>query len=69
MFWNLNEKLRNNEIMINVVYIETLILQDEEPVYGKHWTKGEDYYRMDGSTSAEKRKDMASKFNDPENYK
>lgn len=37
-------------------------------LFGKHWTLGEDYFRMDGSHSAQARKDMAAKFNDPDNY-
>ncbi|XP_056011590.1 transcriptional regulator ATRX-like isoform X2 [Ostrea edulis] len=41
---------------------------EEGEQFGKHWTLGEDYFRMDGSHSAQARKDMASKFNDPENY-
>ncbi|XP_060067660.1 transcriptional regulator ATRX-like [Ylistrum balloti] len=41
----------------------------EENVFGKQWTKGADYFRMDGSTSAQQRKDLAAAFNDPENYR
>ncbi|XP_062594649.1 transcriptional regulator ATRX-like [Saccostrea cucullata] len=42
--------------------------QNEDEAFGKHWTLGEDYFRMDGSHSAQARKNMAEKFNDPENY-
>lgn len=43
-------------------------LNEEGELFGKHWTLGEDYFRMDGSHSAQARKDMAAKFNDPDNY-
>lgn len=43
-------------------------LNEEGESFGKHWTLGEDYFRMDGSHSAQARKDMATKFNDPDNY-
>jgi len=33
------------------------------------WEKGSDYVRMDGSTSAQNRKEWAEMFNDPENSK
>ena len=33
------------------------------------WEKGIDYVRMDGSTSAQNRKEWAEMFNDPENLK
>ena len=36
--------------------------------FGKRWTKGEDYFRLDGSTSAQLRQQWASIFNDPENH-
>ncbi|XP_061189382.1 transcriptional regulator ATRX-like [Saccostrea echinata] len=42
--------------------------QNKGEEFGKHWTLGEDYFRMDGSHSAQARKNMAEKFNDPENY-
>ncbi|XP_076446217.1 uncharacterized protein LOC143283763 [Babylonia areolata] len=35
--------------------------------FGKRWVKGEDYFRMDGSTSAQMRQHWASIFNDPDN--
>jgi len=37
--------------------------------YGKSWTKGGDYFRMDGSTSSHHRKAAQDMFNNPENYR
>ncbi|XP_076468089.1 uncharacterized protein LOC143298937 isoform X2 [Babylonia areolata] len=37
--------------------------------FGKRWTKGEDYFRLDGSTSAQMRQHWAGVFNDPENHR
>ncbi|ESO93813.1 hypothetical protein LOTGIDRAFT_105088 [Lottia gigantea] len=37
--------------------------------FGKSWTKGADYFRMDGSTSVALRQSWAEHFNDPENYR
>ncbi|CAH1777536.1 unnamed protein product [Owenia fusiformis] len=33
------------------------------------WSKGVDYFRMDGSSNAQQRKRSAEEFNDPENYR
>ncbi|KAJ8297889.1 hypothetical protein KUTeg_024420 [Tegillarca granosa] len=61
------------EIVDNKHQEETKDKKDEELAddqgFGKHWTKGEDYFRMDGSTNPQQRKDMAIAFNDPENYR
>ncbi|OWF43774.1 Transcriptional regulator ATRX [Mizuhopecten yessoensis] len=43
--------------------------KEDENVFGKQWTKGADYLRMDGSTSAQHRKALAESFNNPENYR
>ena len=37
--------------------------------YGKNWTKGADYFRMDGSTNAQNRKASQNMFNDEENFR
>ena len=37
--------------------------------YGKNWTKGADYFRMDGSTNAQNRKASQAMFNDEENFR
>ncbi|XP_053400537.1 transcriptional regulator ATRX-like [Mercenaria mercenaria] len=37
--------------------------------YGKSWSKGLDYFRMDGSTNSQNRKASQDMFNDPENYR
>ncbi|XP_050416809.1 transcriptional regulator ATRX, partial [Patella vulgata] len=44
---------------------------EEEKVntFGKCWTKGADYFRMDGSTSVSLRQSWAEHFNNPENYR
>lgn len=41
----------------------------EEEAFGKCWTKNLDYYRMDGSTSAQNRQMWAQAFNDMDNYR
>ncbi|XP_012940516.1 transcriptional regulator ATRX [Aplysia californica] len=41
----------------------------EEEMFGRQWTKNLDYYRMDGSTSAQNRQAWAQSFNDLENYR
>ena len=38
-------------------------------MFGKSWTKGADYFRMDGSTSVQLRSAWSAHFNDPENYR
>ncbi|KAK6975334.1 transcriptional regulator ATRX, partial [Biomphalaria glabrata] len=43
--------------------------QAEKESFGKSWTKNLDYYRMDGTTSAQNRQLWASNFNDIENYR
>lgn len=43
--------------------------EKEKEVFGRSWTKNLDYYRMDGSTSAQNRQLWASNFNDLENYR
>ena len=45
--------------------------QDEEDPtqFGRSWTKGLDYYRMDGSTGVQSRQACAQAFNDIENYR
>ncbi|XP_041358763.1 transcriptional regulator ATRX-like [Gigantopelta aegis] len=44
--------------------------EDELPeAFGKSWTKGADYFRMDGSTSVQLRNAWSNHFNDPENYR
>ncbi|KAH9519843.1 hypothetical protein Btru_071052 [Bulinus truncatus] len=53
---------------------ETLIKEEEDEdkekeSFGKCWTKNLDYYRMDGTTSAQNRQLWASNFNDIENYR
>ncbi|XP_052089587.1 transcriptional regulator ATRX-like isoform X3 [Mytilus californianus] len=40
-----------------------------DEMFGKTWLKGQDYLRMDGSTSAPLRADMAKNFNNPDNYR
>ncbi|CAL1534464.1 unnamed protein product [Lymnaea stagnalis] len=42
---------------------------DEKEAFGKCWTKNLDYYRMDGTTSAQNRQTWASNFNDVDNYR
>ncbi|BFZ14845.1 hypothetical protein BsWGS_17884 [Bradybaena similaris] len=43
--------------------------EHEKEMFGRSWTKNLDYYRMDGSTSAQNRQLWASNFNDIENYR
>ena len=43
--------------------------KDEKEQFGRSWTKNLDYYRMDGSTSAQNRQLWAANFNDIENYR
>ena len=49
------------------VRCETTIFQFAQ--YGKNWTKGADYFRMDGSTNAQNRKASQNMFNDEENFR
>ncbi|CAG5119169.1 unnamed protein product, partial [Candidula unifasciata] len=42
--------------------------EHEKEMFGRSWTKNLDYYRMDGSTSAQNRQLWASNFNDIDNY-
>ncbi|XP_052283753.1 transcriptional regulator ATRX-like [Dreissena polymorpha] len=44
-------------------------LKERLSQYGKSWTKGGDYLRMDGSTSSIHRKASQDMFNDPENLR
>ncbi|KAL4229967.1 hypothetical protein ACF0H5_010356 [Mactra antiquata] len=37
--------------------------------YGRNWTKGADYFRMDGSTNSQNRKAAQDMFNDSENFR
>ncbi|KAL5011678.1 hypothetical protein ScPMuIL_010229 [Solemya velum] len=41
----------------------------DETDFGKSWTKGLDYFRMDGSTSAQNRKRWQETFNDENNFR
>ncbi|XP_062205430.1 protein CHROMATIN REMODELING 20 [Phragmites australis] len=34
---------------------------------GKHWKRGKDWYRLDGSTPSSDRQNLVERFNDPEN--
>ncbi|GFS20517.1 alpha thalassemia/mental retardation syndrome X-linked homolog [Elysia marginata] len=43
--------------------------KDEKEEFGRSWTKNLDYYRMDGSTSAQNRQLWAANFNDIENHR
>lgn len=43
--------------------------REKQGLFGRSWTKNLDYYRMDGSTSAQQRQSWASSFNDMENYR
>ncbi|KAL8573406.1 hypothetical protein ACOMHN_032421 [Nucella lapillus] len=43
--------------------------EERKEEFGKRWTKGEDYFRLDGSTSAQMRQHWAGVFNDPENHR
>ncbi|BFZ24319.1 hypothetical protein BsWGS_27358 [Bradybaena similaris] len=43
--------------------------REKQGLFGRSWTKNLDYYRMDGSTSAQQRQAWASSFNDMENYR
>ncbi|XP_067663405.1 transcriptional regulator ATRX-like isoform X2 [Haliotis asinina] len=40
-----------------------------QTVFGKTWTKGADYFRMDGSTSPQLRSQWSEHFNDPDNFR
>ncbi|KAL3879997.1 hypothetical protein ACJMK2_032269 [Sinanodonta woodiana] len=42
---------------------------DELKEFGKNWSKGVDYFRLDGSTNPQNRKKYADSFNDIENYR
>ncbi|WAQ98083.1 ATRX-like protein [Mya arenaria] len=44
-------------------------LKERLSQFGKCWTKGADYFRMDGSTSSVHRKAAQDQFNDPENFR
>ncbi|RUS80227.1 hypothetical protein EGW08_012023 [Elysia chlorotica] len=49
--------------------LKTEDTEDEKEEFGRSWTKGLDYYRMDGSTSAQNRQAWAANFNDIENHR
>lgn len=44
-------------------------LEDEGGPYGKSWTEGIDYYKIDGSVSVKVREECCNKFNDLKNTK
>ncbi|KAK6172939.1 hypothetical protein SNE40_016493 [Patella caerulea] len=48
---------------------ETKTEEEKVNTFGKCWTKGADYFRMDGSTSVSLRQSWAEHFNNPENYR
>ncbi|KAK3577102.1 hypothetical protein CHS0354_037134 [Potamilus streckersoni] len=45
------------------------VKDDELKEFGKNWSKGVDYFRLDGSTNPQNRKKYADSFNDIENYR
>lgn len=42
---------------------------DKGGPYGKSWTQGEDFFRIDGSVTLKVREECCSKFNDVKNTK
>lgn len=67
--------------MIFSQYLDTLdliqeFLEDAEDLiddpggpYGKSWTQGEDFFRIDGTVNVKAREDCCEKFNDVQNSK
>ncbi|RCV42654.1 hypothetical protein SEVIR_9G232600v4 [Setaria viridis] len=45
-------------------YLSKLQIKGKE---GKHWKRGKDWYRLDGSTPSSDRQNLVEMFNDPEN--
>ncbi|CAN6288056.1 unnamed protein product [Urochloa humidicola] len=45
-------------------YLSKLPIKGKE---GKHWKRGKDWYRLDGSTPSSDRQNLVEMFNDPEN--
>ncbi|CAG5116055.1 unnamed protein product, partial [Candidula unifasciata] len=43
--------------------------REKQGLFGRSWTKNLDYYRMDGTTSAQNRQSWATSFNDIDNYR
>lgn len=57
------EGLQNDIYFVHQDAFLFLFLKDKPP----KWTKGIDYFRMDGSTNAQQRKHFQDTFNDPNN--
>ncbi|CAN6293341.1 unnamed protein product [Urochloa humidicola] len=47
-------------------YLSKLQIKGKE---GKHWKRGKDWYRLDGSTPSSDRQNLVEMFNDPENVR
>ena len=55
--------------MVHIRIVVFHIYFHQSEMFGKSWTKGADYFRMDGSTSVQLRSAWSAHFNDPENYR